>query len=79
VAIIAHGGSNPLANVLPGLRRCGSNMNHPSPMHWRLNMPRKKAGLPQKLWHRFKSKIESLGEKTEPASGVEDRRRGGES
>jgi len=35
----------------------------------------KKEGLPRKLWERFKSKIESLGEKTEPTSGSEERRK----
>jgi len=28
-----------------------------------------KEGLPRKLWQRFKSKIESLGEKTEAEDG----------
>jgi hypothetical protein len=39
----------------------------------------KKEGLPQKLWHRFKSKIESMGEKNETTSSAEERRRSGES
>jgi hypothetical protein len=30
-----------------------------------------KEGLPRKLWQRFKSKIESLGEKTEVEGGQE--------
>jgi hypothetical protein len=38
----------------------------------------KKEGLSRKLWERFKSKIESLGEKTEPDPTSEERRRGGE-
>jgi hypothetical protein len=37
----------------------------------------KKEGLSRKLWERFKSKIESLGEKTEPEPTPEERRRGG--
>jgi len=35
----------------------------------------KKEGLPRKLWQRFKSKIESLGEKNE-ASAETDKLRG---
>ena len=37
----------------------------------------KKEGLPRKLWDRFKSKIDSLGEKPSPAVG-DDRRRSGD-
>ena len=37
-----------------------------------------KEGLPRKLWHRFKSKIESLGEKTEAEGPRRDRRGSGE-
>jgi hypothetical protein len=38
----------------------------------------RKEGLPRKLWERFKSKIESLGEKNESPSGPEERRKSGE-
>jgi hypothetical protein len=38
----------------------------------------RKEGLPRKLWERFKSKIESLGEKNESPSGSEERRKSGE-
>ena len=38
----------------------------------------KKDGLPKKLWERFKSKIESLGEKTQSPDVAEERRKSGE-
>jgi glycerol-3-phosphate acyltransferase PlsX len=85
VAIIAHGGSNPLAikNAIRAARDAADqNMNrHIADALAELEHGggAKKEGLPQKLWHRFKSKIESISEKTDPASGAEERRRSGES
>jgi hypothetical protein len=38
----------------------------------------KREGLPRKLWERFKSKIESLGENAEAVGEPEDRRKDGE-
>ena len=36
----------------------------------------KKEGLPRKLWERFKSRIESLGDKPEEVGGSGERRSG---
>jgi glycerol-3-phosphate acyltransferase PlsX len=85
VAIIAHGGSNPLAikNAIRQARDAvEQNVNHhiaDALTELEHSGAEKKEGLPQKLWHRFKSKIESLGEKNEPAVDAKERRRGGES
>jgi glycerol-3-phosphate acyltransferase PlsX len=85
VAIIAHGGSNPLAikNAIRAARDAvDQNMNrHIADALTELEhgLGAKKEGLPQKLWHRFKSKIESMSEKTDPESDAAERRRSGES
>ncbi len=85
VAIIAHGGSTPLAIKNAIRQACGAvdqNMNrHIADALAELahGAGEKKAGLPQKLWHQLKSKIESIGDKAEPASVAGERRRGGES
>jgi phosphate acyltransferase len=85
VAIIAHGGSNPLAikNAIRAARDAvDQKMNHhiaDALAELEHGAANKKEGLPQKLWHRFKSKIESMGEKNETTSSAEERRRSGES
>jgi|SRR5262245_4123884 len=85
VAIIAHGGSNPLAikNAIRAARDAvDQSMNrHIADALAELDHGggEKREGLSHKLWQRFKSKIESIGEKTETASGAEERRRSGES
>ncbi len=85
VAIIAHGGSNPLAikNAIRAARDAvDQKMNHhiaDALAELEHGAASKKEGLPQKLWHRFKSKIESMGEKNETTSSAEERRRSGES
>jgi len=80
VAIVAHGGSNPLA-IKNAIRQARDAVDQKINHHiadaladMDLGAGEKKAGLPQKLWHRFKSKIESMGEKVEPASGSAERR-----
>jgi glycerol-3-phosphate acyltransferase PlsX len=85
VAIIAHGGSNPLAikNAIRQARDAvAQNMNrHIADALAELDSgaAASKEGLPQRLWHRFKSKFESIGEKSEPAPDAEERRRSGQS
>jgi glycerol-3-phosphate acyltransferase PlsX len=85
VAIIAHGGSSPLAikNALRQARDAvDQKMNHhiaDALAELEQGAGEKKTGLPQKLWNRFKSTIESIGEKAEPSSSAEERRRSGES
>ena len=85
IAIIAHGGSNPLAikNAIRQARDAAAqNMNRhiaDALAEFDHGAGEKKEGLSQKLWHRFKSKIESMGEKAEPPSDVANRRRSGES
>jgi len=85
VAIIAHGGSNPLA-IKNAIRQARDAVDHKMNHHIADALAElqhgaggKIAGLPQKIWHRFKSKIESIGEKDQPASGSAERRRGGDS
>jgi phosphate acyltransferase len=83
VAIIAHGGSNPLA-IKNAIRAARDAVNQQINRHIADALGEteggagKKEGLPRKLWERFKSKIESLGEKTETASGTQERRRDGD-
>jgi glycerol-3-phosphate acyltransferase PlsX len=85
VAIIAHGGSNPLA-IRNAIRQARDAVSQQMNRHIAdaladldSGTEEKKEGLPQKLWHRFKSKIESIGDKAEPVSEAKDRRRSGES
>ena len=86
VAIIAHGGSNPRA-IKNAIRAARDSVSQEMNRHIAEALTdmdgagpagAKKEGLPRKLWERFKSKIESLGEKTESASGSEERRKSGE-
>ncbi len=85
VAIIAHGGSNPLA-IKNAIRQARDAVDHKMNHHIADALAELEhgaaetlAGLPQKIWHRVKSKIESMGENEQPASGSADRRRDGES
>ena len=83
VAIIAHGGSNGVA-IKNAIRAAANAVDQQINRHIgealaeSLGGGTKKEGLSRKLWERFKSKIESLGEKTEPEPAPEERRRGGE-
>jgi phosphate acyltransferase len=83
VAIIAHGGSNGVA-IKNAIRAAANAVDQQINRHIAealaesLGGGTKKEGLSRKLWERFKSKIESLGEKTEPEPTSEQRRRGGE-
>lgn len=81
VAIIAHGGSNPLA-IKNAIRAARDAVDQEINRHIAEALSEidaaagiKKEGLPRKLWERFKSKIESLGEKTETGSEAEDQRK----
>lgn len=83
VAIIAHGGSSPLA-IKNAIRAARDAVNQDMNRHIADALAAaaadglagdKKEGLPRKLWQRFKSKIESLGEKNE-ASAETDKLRG---
>jgi glycerol-3-phosphate acyltransferase PlsX len=83
VAIVAHGGSNPLA-IKNAIRQAQDAVDRSMNRHIAdalLELEHaaggRKEGLPRKLWHRLKSKIESIGEKTETPSEAEQRRRGG--
>ena len=82
VAIIAHGGSNALA-IKNAIRAAANAVDQQINRHIGEALAEspgvgtKKERLSRKLWERFKSKIESLGEKTEPEPTPEERRRGG--
>jgi glycerol-3-phosphate acyltransferase PlsX len=81
VAIVAHGGSNARA-IKNAIRAARSAVDHEVNRHIAealstLNgTAAKKEGLPRKLWERFKSKIESLGEKTETGGESGEHRSG---
>lgn len=84
VAIVAHGGSSPLA-IKSAIRLARDAVDHEMNRHIAHALGEvenaegaKKDGLPRKLWERVKSKIELLGDKTEPGVGDDRRRRGGE-
>jgi len=84
VAIIAHGGSNPLA-IKNAIRAAGDAVERQVNRHIGEALAEldgaeeKQAGLPRKLWQRFKSKIESLSDKSEAEAQPQERRgRGGE-
>src|SRR6266511_3743723 len=83
VAIIAHGGSNPWA-IKNAIRAARDAIDHDMNRHIADDLDAAdglagdKEGLPRKLWHRFKSKIESLGEKTEAEAPRRERRGSGE-
>jgi glycerol-3-phosphate acyltransferase PlsX len=81
VGIIAHGGSNPLA-IKNAIRAARDAVDQEMNRHIAEALSEaegvaglKKEGLPRKLWERFKSKIESLGEKAEVVSDPEERRK----
>jgi len=83
VAIIAHGGSNPLAIKNAIRAACDAvdqqiNRHIADALGEMDGATEKREGLPRKLWQRFKSKIESLGDKTEAESHPPERRRGGD-
>jgi glycerol-3-phosphate acyltransferase PlsX len=82
VAIVAHGGSNAVA-IKNAIRAARDAVNQEINRHIAEALSEadglaegKKEGLPRKLWERFKSKIESLGEKTESGSETGERRKG---
>ena len=83
IAIIAHGGSNPRA-IKNAIRAAGDAVQQEVNRHIAEALSEadgagvKKEGLPRKLWERFKSKIEGLGEKSEAGSGTEERPKSGE-
>src|ERR1044071_7568394 len=80
VAIIAHGGSNPLA-IKNAIRAASDAVERQVNRHIGEalgELDGAAAGLPRKLWQRFKSKIESLGDKAEEESPSSERGRGGE-
>src|SRR5262245_10186793 len=84
VAIIAHGGSSAWA-IKNAIRAAADAVNQE--MNRRIAdalaaadglAGDRKEGLPRKLWHRFKSKIESLGEKSETPAEPPERGGSGE-
>jgi len=86
VAIIAHGGSNPRA-IKNAIRAARDAVNQEVNRHiaevlsevdGAAGVKVKKEGLPRKLWERFKSKIESLGDKTESVDESEEQRKSGD-
>jgi phosphate acyltransferase len=85
VAIIAHGGSNPMA-IKNAIRAAHGAIHHDMNRHIADDLDAayglagdKKEGLPRKLWQRFKSKIESLGDKNEAGTDRGERGGSGES
>jgi hypothetical protein len=83
VAIIAHGGSSSLAikNAIRAARDAVDqqvNRHIADALEDADSVGAKKDGLPRKLWERFKSKIEALGEKAEADDEAKERRGGGE-
>lgn len=84
VAIVAHGGSSPLA-IKSAIRLARDAVDHGVNQYISQLLAEhdgddgeKKEGLPSKLWARLKSKIDSLGDKTDPAVKDDERRSGGE-
>jgi phosphate acyltransferase len=81
VAIVAHGGSNATA-IKNAIRAARAAVDHEMNRHIAEALSTldgtvgRKEGLPRKLWERFKSKIESLGEKAEPERESGERRSG---
>lgn len=80
VAIIAHGGSNAVA-IKNAIRAARAAVDQQINRHIGEALAEgavgvKSEGLPRKLWERFKSKFESLGEKTEAEHKPDERRRG---
>jgi phosphate acyltransferase len=78
VAIVAHGGSNPLA-IKNAIRAARDAVDQRMNQHIADALAdaglggEKKAGLPRKIYERIKSKIESMGHKDEPTSDPEKR------
>lgn len=80
VAIIAHGGSNPLA-IKNAIRAASDAVERQVNRHIGEALGEvdgTSTGLPRKLWQRFKSKIESLGDKAEDENQSPERGRSGE-
>jgi glycerol-3-phosphate acyltransferase PlsX len=86
VAIVAHGGSNALA-IKNAIRLARDAVDHEMNRHIAKALgdadggeEGRKEGLPHKLWARFKSKIDSMGDKAKAETEVDEdeRRRGGE-
>jgi glycerol-3-phosphate acyltransferase PlsX len=82
VAIVAHGGSSPLA-IKSAIRLARDAVDHEMNRHIAEALGEvdeaevaKKEGLPRTLWDRLKAKIDSLGDKASPRVG-DDRRRSG--
>jgi glycerol-3-phosphate acyltransferase PlsX len=83
VAIIAHGGSSPLA-IKNAIRAGRDAVEHDVNRRIMevLRTPSeaaedKKEALPHKLWHKIKSRLESIGDKTPPANESEERKQSG--
>ena len=79
VAIIAHGGSDPRA-IKNAIRAAGDEIQqdvnrHIAEIIGDAEAGSKKEGLPQKIWQRIKSKIESLGDETESADQTGESKR----
>jgi len=78
VAIVAHGGSNPLA-IRNAVRAARDAVDQRMNQHIAEALADgdlggdKKGGLPRKLYERIKSKIESIGHKEDPTSDPERR------
>jgi glycerol-3-phosphate acyltransferase PlsX len=83
VAIIAHGGSNPLAikNAIRAARDAAEQGVNRLIMEELsgtvVPASEKTEGLPQKIWHRIKSKIESLGDKPDSGEETAERQQSG--
>ena len=82
VAIIAHGGSNPLAikNAIRAARDAveqNVNQHIVQVLGEGEFASNEKTGLPQKIWQRIKSKIESLGDKPTTEDEGEEPQHGG--
>jgi glycerol-3-phosphate acyltransferase PlsX len=82
VAIVAHGGSSAIA-IKNAIRAAREAVNQEVNRHIAEYLSEldgaaevKKEGLSRKLWERFKSKLESLGDKAEPPSESGERRKG---
>ncbi len=78
VAIVAHGGSNPLA-IKNAIRAARDAVDHKMNQHIAEALSdsdlggEKKGGLPRKIFERIKSKIESISHKEDPPRNPEER------
>jgi glycerol-3-phosphate acyltransferase PlsX len=78
VAIVAHGGSNPLA-IKNAIRAARDAVDHKMNQHIAEALSEgdlggdKKGGLPRKIFERIRSKIESMGHKDDPPRDPEER------